>query len=244
MKKQKMEWAYDAMVIAGTTESRELIEELLRKKQTVLACTATELGREMLEQYEIDIHVGRLDYEGFLALMQKHPCKKIIDVSHPFARIVSETVKQAADTAGIPYELHERTANSYEYEGIIRVKNVEEAIACLNEREGNVLLTTGANTAADYMRKVKDAGHRLYIRVLDNASSLESCQKAGYPKGHVFGEMPPFSLEQNLELIQKTNARILVSKDSGKVGGVDVKVEACRAAGIPMILIERPEKGR
>lgn len=55
----------------------------------------------MLLEYGIDIHVGRLDYDGFLTLFEENPCRKIIDASHPFARIVSETVKKAAQTAGI-----------------------------------------------------------------------------------------------------------------------------------------------
>ena len=48
-------------------------------------------------------------------------------------------------------------------------------------------------------------------------------------------------MEDNLRLIKKTNAKILVTKDSGKTGGVDVKVEACKEAGIEMVLIRRPQ---
>ena len=59
---------YDVLVIAGTTESRQVIEKLLREnpKERILASVATELGKEMLLEYGIDIHVGRLDYDGFL----------------------------------------------------------------------------------------------------------------------------------------------------------------------------------
>ncbi len=103
-----------------------------------------------------------------------------------------------------------------------------------------MLLTTGVNTAADYYKGVRDAEKRLYIRVLDTEASYEGCRKAGFPDDHVFGEMPPYTVEDNLRLIRKTGARVLVSKDSGKTGGVDIKVEACRQAGIPMILIGRP----
>lgn len=233
---------YDVLVIAGTTESRQVIEKLLGEnpKERILASVATELGKEMLLEYGIDIHVGRLDYDGFLALFKENPCGKIIDASHPFARIVSETVKKAAQTAGISYERYERRNLQYSYEGIVHVKDVQEAILLLNELEGNIFLTTGVNTAAAYMAGVKDGIKRLYIRVLDNISSLEGCAKAGYQKDHVFGKMPPFTVEDNVKLIKETNAEVLVSKDSGKTGGVDIKVEACRQTGIKMILIDRP----
>ena len=183
---------YDVLVIAGTTESRQVIEKLLGEnpKERILASVATELGKEMLLEYGIDIHVGRLDYDGFLTLFKENPCGKIMDASHPFARIVSETVKKAAQTAGISYERYERRNLQYSYEGIVHVKDVQEAISLLNELGGNIFLTTGVNTAAAYMAGVRDGAERLYIRVLDNISSLEGCAKAGYQKDHVFGKMP------------------------------------------------------
>lgn len=234
---------YDVLVIAGTTESRQVIEKLLGEnpQKKILASVATELGKEMLLGYGIDVHVGRLDCEGFLALLEENPCGKIIDASHPFAKIVSETVKKAADTAGILYERYERTNLQYDYEGMVRVKDVQEAISLLNESEGNIFLTTGVNTAAAYMDGVRNGAERLFIRVLNNESSLEGCARAGYPESHVFGKMPPFTVEDNVKLIKETGAEVLVSKDSGKTGGVDVKVEACRQTGIKMILINRPE---
>ena len=44
---------YDVLVIAGTTESRQVIEKLLREnpKERILASVATELGKEMLLEY-------------------------------------------------------------------------------------------------------------------------------------------------------------------------------------------------
>ena len=52
---------YDVIVIAGTTEAREVIEEQLKEKKKILASVATELGAQMLESYDIDVHIGRLD---------------------------------------------------------------------------------------------------------------------------------------------------------------------------------------
>lgn len=231
---------YDVIVIAGTTEAREVIEEQLRENRTILASTATELGARMLRSYPVDVHVGRLDEEGFLQLFRDNPCKKVIDASHPFARVVTETARAAARKAGIPFERHEREELTYAYEGVISVADAAKAAEVLNTMEGKVLLTTGVNTAAVYSAHVRDGRNRLYIRVLDTPASYEGCRKAGYPDDHVFGEMPPFTLEDNLRLIRRIDAKALVTKDSGKTGGVDVKMEACRQAGIPCVLIRRP----
>lgn len=232
---------YDVMVIAGTTEAREVIERQLKENKTVLATVATALGAEMLSAYKIDVHIGRLDEEGFIKLLKDHPCERIIDASHPFAEIVTDTVRRAAAVVGIPVERYARTKLRYAYDRLISVADAAEAAECLNQTEGNVLLTTGVNTAAVYAAKVKEAKRRLYIRVLDTPASYAGCQAAGYPADHVFGEMPPYTVEDTLRLIEKTKAAVLVSKDSGKTGGVDKKVEACRRAGITCILIRRPE---
>ena len=87
---------YDVIVIAGTTEAREVIEEQLKEKKKILASVATELGAQMLESYDIDVHIGRLDEEGFVRFFADNPCGKVIDASHPFARVVTETVRRAA----------------------------------------------------------------------------------------------------------------------------------------------------
>ncbi len=233
---------YDTIVIAGTSESRDVIVEQLKEGKKVLACVATDLGAEMLVEYGIDIHIGRLDLEGFLDLFRTCPCDRIIDASHPFARIVTETVKEAAGILGIPYERYERKDLTYDYDRILSVADTREAIEVLNGLQGNILLTTGVNTCGEYARGVTGGRERLYVRVLDTETSYEGCRKAGYPDDHVFGEMPPYSVEDNLRLIGETKARVMVSKDSGKTGGVDVKVEACRKAGITMVLIRRPEE--
>ena len=234
--------SYDILVIAGTAEAREVIEERLAEGNTILASVATDLGAAMLTPYDVDVRIGRLDVDGFVEIIRDNQIKEVFDASHPFAQIVSKTVKEACRITGIPYSCYERDDPGYDYDRIRYVKDVEEAIECLNETEGHILLTTGVNTAGAYFAGVRGAKERLYIRVLDIESSYAGCRDAGYPDSHVYGEMPPFSLADNLRLIRETDARVLVSKDSGKTGGVDIKAEACREAGIPMILIKRPEE--
>lgn len=232
---------YDALVIAGTTESRKVIEELVKDKKTVVASVATELGKEMLQEYPVTVVEGRLDLDGFIHLLQEKNPARVIDASHPFARIVTETVKEACRITKIPYERMERDEPVYDYEKIIWVEDVLEAARTASAWEGNILLTTGVNTAGIYAQHIKNFEERVFIRVLDNETSREGCKKAGYPDSHVFGIMPPFSVEDNQKLIRDCNISVMVSKDSGVSGGLLEKVEACRKEKIPLILIKRPE---
>lgn len=232
---------YDAIVIAGTTESRIVIEELLSKKQKILAVVATQLGEELLKEYDIDIHSGRLDTQGFIALFTNNKSNCIIDASHPFAKEVTNTVKNVCQTLHIPYKRYERGDESYDYDHIIWAGNAKEAAKIADKLDGNILLTTGANTVKTYAKYISNWKERVYVRVLNTSLSLESCYEAGMTTDHVIGAMPPYSLEDNKSLLSQINAKVLISKDSGLAGGVPQKVQAAKELGIPVIMIKRPE---
>ena len=71
---------YNVLVIAGTTESRQVIEKLLGENpnERILASVATELGKEMLLEYDIDVHVGRLDQDGFSHFLRRIHVKRLL----------------------------------------------------------------------------------------------------------------------------------------------------------------------
>ena len=45
----------------------------------------------------------------------------------------------------------------------------------------------------------------------------------------------------NLALLREFKCRFLVTKDGGKAGGMEEKLEASRAAGVRTLLIDRPK---
>lgn len=71
---------YNVLVIAGTTESRQVIEKLLGENpnERILASVATELGKEMLLEYDIDVHVGRLDRMVFSHFLRRIHVKRLL----------------------------------------------------------------------------------------------------------------------------------------------------------------------
>ena len=54
--------------------------------------------------------------------------------------------------------------------------------------------------------------------------------------------MPPFSKEDTLELLEKYHIAVLVSKDSGRRGGVAEKMDAAKQMDIPVVLLGAPEE--
>ena len=49
------------------------------------------------------------------------------------------------------------------------------------------------------------------------------------------------STDENVELIEKYGASVLITKESGEIGGVIDKIEAANEKDIAVIMIQRPE---
>ncbi|MGN1402981.1 MAG: precorrin-6A reductase [Ruminococcus sp.] len=223
-------------VIAGTSEATELIRALPEKYE-VTAFTATEYGRTILAEEHCNVHVGRLDKDGFAAGLAYMDA--VVDASHPFAVAVTETVRQVCAQQNIPYFRLGRPQLHYDYDRIIRVPSKEMAAEQLSKIPGNILLTTGVNTLAFYEANVTDFAARGWARILDTADSR---QAAASSQAHLIYAMPPFSKEDTVALIEAHQIAVLVSKDSGARGGVAEKVAVAKMCGIPVILIGAPKE--
>lgn len=194
----------DGLVIGGTTEARLVIDALNRAGFSLTVCVATELGKNVLSDvygiFQTKICVGRKDQKGFEEILGSCRPRFVVDASHPFAVEVSKNIKNASDRLGIPCLRYVRGVQAAG-DHYIYVRDVLEAAAVLREMSGNILLTTGANTASIYARELKDFNERVYIRVLDTPASVEQCKKAGICQSHIIAAAPPFTVEDNLRLI-------------------------------------------
>ena len=50
----------------------------------------------------------------------------------------------------------------------------------------------------------------------------------------------PFSHNLNVALFQETNAEVIVTKNSGQIGGSDTKIAAAMSLNLPLVIIDRP----
>ena len=49
------------------------------------------------------------------------------------------------------------------------------------------------------------------------------------------------SKEENIKLINNLNASVMITKESGKIGGVTEKIQAANETSIDVIMIQRPK---
>jgi precorrin-6x reductase len=104
-----------------------------------------------------------------------------------------------------------------------------------------VLLTTGSRNLALYAEAARRTGVPLAVRILDIPESLATCRAAGIPEIRIIAGRGPFSVEENLAAIRRFEIGVIVTKESGRAGGLDAKLAAARQENCQVILLRRPE---
>ena len=163
------------VVLAGTTEGRLLAERLAASGVEVTACVATEYGEKLMpEQSCLQVHSGRMDAEEMADFLQQKMPHLVVDATHPYAQVVSETVKKVCEELHMEYVRLLRPAGAA-LPADERIHFVEEAKAAaeLAERmSGNVFLTTGSKELAVFVDTIRHLS-RLYARVLSTEQTSE-----------------------------------------------------------------------
>jgi len=229
------------LIIGGTTEGRTLAGKLSEGIEVHMT-VATDYALHLLEKEKergVRLYPGRLTVDELLDLAQKIQPVCIIDSTHPYAREISHNARQAAASMGIPFY---RVIRKKQGRGkMIRVHSTAEAAEYLKNTTGNILLTCGSKEMGCFTSL---AGYqdRIFARILPSQEVLQKCIELGFSASHLTLMQGPFTKAFNKAHLQMVNARYLVTKDSGKAGGTEEKLQAAEELGIPVILIDRGEE--
>ena len=224
------------VIFGGTTEGRRLSALLAEAGAEVTVCVATEYGSE--EQGTIpgvETRVGPLGEKEKQELLRG--ADLCVDATHPYARHVTASVKAACAEAGVP--LLRLLRPESDTGGAVILPGAAEAAAYLAEREGRILLTTGAKELAAYASLDPE---RLIPRVLPSRESIAACEALGILHRNIVAMQGPFSRELNAAVIRQYGVRYLVTKDGGEPGGFPEKAAAAKETGTELIVLRRPEE--
>ena len=169
--------------------------------------------------------------------MLKHRIQKVIDATHPYAVEVTQNIHIACNELSIKNIRvcrENNTADNY-------AKFFADTLSVtdyLNAKDGNILLTTGSKTAENFT-KINGYQQRCVIRILPCEENIRHCRNLGFE--NIIAENPPFSAEDNINLIHQYNIKFLVTKDSGKAGGFMCKLQSAKECGIECLVIRRPK---
>lgn len=229
------------LIFGGTTEGRLLFENINIKNKNTYLCVATDFGKEIVNtDNKENIFSKRLDEKEIENLAEDLKIDIIIDATHPFAVRVTENIKNACDIKKIKLlkvkrEIDDFCGNIFE--------SIDEAVSYLKNKDGNILVTTGSNEIEKFT-SIKDYKDRVFARVLPVKVSIEKCLDIGIEGKNLICMQGRFSENMNIETIKLINAKYLVTKNSGKVGGFEEKISACKKTGvIPIVIMPKHQDG-
>ena len=129
-------------VIAGTLDGRNLAASVQEHSgEEVLVSVVSQYGAQLAEHPGITVHTGRLDESAMCDLIQDNNIRLLIDASHPYAAIVSETARAACTKAGIDYVRYERAEIPLpDYDKLYHAKDEFEAADLAGQLGKSILL--------------------------------------------------------------------------------------------------------
>lgn len=229
------------LVLSGTADGRMVIKALREKGYRVAATTVTTYGKELIvRQEEIPVLEGGLTEGELIKLIQDQEIRMIVDATHPFAQEVSQMAMGVCNGLGLPYLRFEREGTELlrGEDNVHQVGSFREAARLVLEFEGIVFLTVGSKHLEELCNIIPL--ERVVARVLPMSQVLKKCEMLGLLPSQVLALQGPFSKALNKELFHGYKAGVVVTKDSGKIGGAEEKLAACQELGIPLIMVTRP----
>ena len=252
------------VIFAGTTEGRQLSEILTAARIAHTVCVATEYGEIVMgEQMDVEtvqengqplvkLHRGRMNQGQMEEFLHDEGYEIVVDATHPYARIVTENIQGAvaalkAMEKGVQFPIYlrlEREISEAAEADAVNIRYFENNADCakaLENTEGNILLTIGSKELATYCASGR-LHDRLYVRILPGRESLELCMEQEIKGRQILALQGPFSTEMNAAILKQYDIHHLVTKNSGRTGGYQEKLEAARMLGIPVYVIEPAQK--
>ena len=242
------------IIFGGTTEGRELARILADRGALVTVSVATELGEEMLrdtssegEPGHFRTLVGRMNVEEMQGIIREFDI--CYDATHPYAVEVTANLREACGKTGTRYirvirkeaessELDQGQEGVRKSDSVIVTQSAADASAYLLGTKGNIFLTTGSKELGDFADLPRE---RLYVRVLPTRDSIAACEEADIPHRNIIAMFGPFSQRMNEAMLEQYRISYLVTKEAGRNGGFEEKMQAAKRCGVNAIVIRRPE---
>lgn len=232
------------IVMSGTSDSTKVINYLSQDSNNyILATTVTDYGAEIAKNAGAsDVISKALRCEDFIDVIQENDIDTLIDATHPFAAVATETAIESASKAGINYIRYERASTILPESDLIYNADTfnEGAIKAKEIIEDGKLMHLAGVTTLPKITEVIDP-NQVVVRVLPNNFSISNTQKTGVPAENIVAMQGTYTKEFNKALMKEYDIKAMLTKESGESGGAEEKINAAIELGIPVILIKRPK---
>lgn len=229
------------LVIGGTSDARQICQQLDGANVPYTLSVATPTGEQLAGDIRGQVRCGRLEMDEMIGWLQHNRTRWVIDASHPYADIVSRNIARACEQAQVLLSRYQRPEQLADltHPLLIHAATLEEACEKARDLGERILLTTGSKELARWRAGLP--GKTLLARVLPVPDVVAQCAELGFGVGEIFALCGPFSAEFNAAFYRQCRVEVVITKASGAEGGYQQKVQPALDAGIPCIVIARPQ---
>lgn len=217
------------LILGGTAEARALASELAARQVPVMTSLAGRVANPGLPAGEVRIG----GFGGPAALsdwLRDHEVSAVIDATHPFAERISNSAAIGCASAAVRLLRLERPGWSERADDRWTwVEDLDEAASAIRGRRA--FITTGRQGLSAFAT----TDSWCLIRCVDPPAPP-------LPRHHeLLLDRGPYTLDGELELIDRHGIEVVVTKDSGGEH-TRAKLDAARARGRPVIIVQRPAR--
>ena len=217
------------LVLAGTTEARRLADAMAEAGVAGIVSFAGRVERPA--PHALPSRTGGFGGpDGLAAHIRAEGITHVVDATHPFAAQMSCNAVAAARAAGIPLIALTRPAwEPGPGDDWTRVPDVAAAAAWLDRPRMRVMLAVGRMHLPEFAANPQ---HAYLLRLVDPAP-------VPFPDAEAVIERGPFTEADDRALMERHSIQLVVSKNAGGTGA-RAKLDAARALGLPILMIDRP----
>jgi precorrin-6A/cobalt-precorrin-6A reductase len=196
---------------------------------------------------QVEVEVRGFTDDALTDFLRRNQADVVLDATHPFAVRITRIAHGVCTRLGVPYVRYERP-DWQPPDGTHFADSFAEAAETLPSLGRRVLLTIGAKQLKHFAHLHGSAAGEgaasqrvtMFARILPAPVSIQQALDAGFTADRIMCLRPPFSRPFNRALFQNYGIDALVTKASGKEGGVVEKVLAARDLGMAVLMIRRP----
>ena len=168
--------------------------------------------------------------DGLAAYLRDHRIERLVDATHPFAGAISANAVRASEIARVPrVALHRPSWLALTGDDWTAVPSLEAAANALPSR-CHALLALGRQHLAPFLARDD---------VRFTARMIEAPSPEVAARMEVVRARPSAEWQKEASFLREREITHLVSRNSGGSGAY-AKIEAARALGIPVVMIDRP----